>query len=140
MNEENRFDDDLLRKFLNPGRIQKAPEGFSSKTMTRIRIEVQSPAHGLKSFFIKNRVPAVSVLVIAGLFVAAALLPSQDPGDKISLIWKYLQNVNISLPQFKLFDLPGIIMPGWLPYAFLMVIVFTLFDRFLFRIFNKSGK
>ncbi|MDP4223197.1 MAG: hypothetical protein Q8868_07795 [Bacteroidota bacterium] len=139
-NTEDKFENDLLRKYLNPGRIQKAPEGFSVKTMTRIRIEVQAPERRLKSFLVRNSVPIVSVLVIAGLIVISVLLPVQGTDDKIGLIWKYLQTINFSLPQIKTFDLSGMIIPNWLPFAFLMVIVFALFDRFLFRIFHKTGK
>jgi hypothetical protein len=139
-NTEDKFENDLLRKYLNPGRIQKAPEGFSAKTMTRIQIEIQTPERRLKNFLFRNSVPIVSVFVIAGLIVISVLLPVQGTDDKISLIWKYLQNINFSLPQIKTFDLPGMTIPTWLPFAFLMVIVFAIFDRFLFRFFHKSGK
>jgi hypothetical protein len=139
-NREDKFNDDLLRKFLNPGKIRKAPEGFSVKTMTRIRIEVHQPVKGLKGFIVNNSVPLVSVLVIAGLLVAATLMPSQGTDNYLNLIWNYLQDIKITLPQLRASDLPAMTMPAWLPYAILMVIAFAVFDRFLFRVFHKSGK
>ena len=31
--------EDVLRQYINPERIEKAPEGFTSKVMTRIQVE-----------------------------------------------------------------------------------------------------
>ena len=42
MNKKEQYEEDLLRKFINPERIEKAPEGFTSKTLARIQIEAQS--------------------------------------------------------------------------------------------------
>jgi len=31
MNKQDQFDEDLLKRFINPERIEKAPEGFTSR-------------------------------------------------------------------------------------------------------------
>jgi hypothetical protein len=41
MNEQDKHDDVLLRELINPGRIEKAPQGFASRTLARIRIETE---------------------------------------------------------------------------------------------------
>jgi hypothetical protein len=42
MNKQDQYEEDILRQYINPERIEKAPIGFTAKTMTRIRIETQS--------------------------------------------------------------------------------------------------
>ncbi len=75
MNKKEQYEEDLLRKFINPERIEKAPEGFTSKTLARIQIEAQST--GLKKgFFLKNRLPLISAAITAGFIIIAILIPS----------------------------------------------------------------
>ena len=39
MNNQEKYKEDLLRQYINPEKIEKAPEGFTSKVMTRIQLE-----------------------------------------------------------------------------------------------------
>jgi len=129
MNKQEMNDDDLLRKFLNPERIEKAPEGFTSKTLTRIQIETQS-AKMNKGFFIKNRVPIVSAATTAGLIIAAIIIPAGKTESVGSTIWKYLQDLEFTLPNLSL--------PGWVSYIMIGIFLLGLFDRALFGLFHKG--
>jgi hypothetical protein len=129
MNKQEMNDDDLLRKFLNPERIEKAPEGFTSKTLTRIQIETQS-AKMNKGFFIKNRVPIVSAATTAGLIIAAIIIPAGETESVGSTIWKYLQDLEFTLPNLSL--------PGWVSYIMIGIFLLGLFDRALFGLFHKG--
>lgn len=129
MNKQEMNDDDLLRKFLNPERIEKAPEGFISKTLTRIQIETQS-AKMNKGFFIKNRVPIVSAATTAGLIIAAIIIPAGETESVGSTIWKYLQDLEFTLPNLSL--------PGWVSYIMIGIFLLGLFDRALFGLFHKG--
>jgi hypothetical protein len=122
-------DDDLLRKFLNPERIEKAPEGFTSKTLTRIQIETQS-AKMNNGFFVKNRVPIVSAATTAGLIIAAIIIPAGETESVGSTIWKYLQDLEFTLPNLSL--------PGWVSYIMIGIFLLGLFDRALFGLFHKG--
>jgi hypothetical protein len=129
MNKQEMNDDDLLRKFLNPERIEKAPEGFTSKTLTRIQIETQS-AKMNNGFFVKNRVPIVSAATTAGLIIAAIIIPAGETESVGSTIWKYLQDLEFTLPNLSL--------PGWVSYIMIGIFLLGLFDRALFGLFHKG--
>ncbi|MDX9946627.1 MAG: hypothetical protein RBS38_04610 [Bacteroidales bacterium] len=138
INEIN--DDKLLGKYLNRGTIEKAPEGFVSKTLTRIRIET---APEKKSFLVRNRVPVISAIVISVLIAAAILVPSPGPGTGFSRITEYIKLPgsliqglsDIRIPEITI---PGIIIPEWLPYVMMTILLFGFVDRALFRIFNRE--
>ena len=130
MNKQEINDHNLLRKFLNPEKIEKAPEGFTSKTLTRIQIESQS-VNLNKGFFVKNRVPVISAAITAGLIIAAITIPAVETESVGSTIWKYLQDLHFTLPIFNL--------PGWLSYAMMGIFLLGFFDRALFGIFHKRN-
>jgi hypothetical protein len=129
MNKQEMNDDDLLRKFLNPERIEKAPEGFTSKTLTRIQIETQS-AKMNNGFFVKNRVPIVSAATTAGLIIAAIIIPAGETESVGSTIWKSIQGLEFTLPNLSL--------PGWVSYIMIGIFLLGLFDRALFGLFHKG--
>lgn len=138
INEIN--DEKLLEKFLNRETIEKAPEGFVSKTLTRIRIEA---APQKKSFLVRNRVPAISAIVISVLITAAAFVPSQSSGNAFSGITEYLRLPGSLIPVFSEIripeiTIPGITIPEWLPYAMTAMLLFGLVDRVLLRIFHRE--
>lgn len=138
INEIN--DDKLLEKYLNRETIEKAPEGFVFKTLTRIRIET---APKKKRFLAQNRVPVISAIVISVLIAAAALVPSQGSGtvssrmaEYISLPGSFLTGLSdIRIPEITI---PGITIPEWLPYAMTAMFLFGFVDRALFRIFHRE--
>jgi len=137
----NEIDDDkLLEKFLNPGTIEKAPEGFVSKSLTRIRIET---APERKSFLKRNRVPVISAIVVSVLVAAAALVPSQDSGSILSGVSEYVNKPESLFPGISDIRLPeiavsGISIPEWLPYAMTALLLFGFVDLALFRVFHRE--
>lgn len=138
----NEIDDDrLLEKYLNPGTVEKAPEGFVSKTLTRIRIET-APEEG-KSFLKRHRVPVISAIVISALMAAAALVPSDDSGSLFKKVSEYLSlpdSLFSGAPEIRLPEItvPGITIPQWLPYAMTAFLIFGLVDLVLFRLFHRE--
>jgi len=130
MNKQEINDEDLVRKFLNPDKIERAPEGFTSKTLTRIRIEAQSEKAD-KGFFARNRVPVISSVITAGLIITAILLPADETESIGSAIWKYFRDIE--------FTLPGLSLPTWAIYAMIGVFVMGFFDRVLSGIFHKEN-
>ena len=137
MNKQEMNYDDLLRKFLNPERIEKAPEGFISKTLTRIQIETQS-AKVNKGFFVKNMVPIISATITAGLIIAAIIIPAGETGSVGSTIWKYIQDLEFTLPVINNNYLREFSLPGWVPYIIIGIFLLGFFDRALFGIFHKE--
>jgi hypothetical protein len=138
MDRQKPDEEDLLRKFINPGKIYKAPEGFTSKTMARIRIESQTS--GLKNgFFVKNRVPLISAAVTAGFIIIAILIPANDNITVGSAVWQYLQNIEITLPEIGNTYLQDFSLPGWVPYALMAFLLLGFIDRALSGFFHKEN-
>jgi len=138
INEIN--NDRLLEKYLNRETIEKAPEGFVSKTLTRIRIETATEK---KSFLVRNRVPVISAIVISILIAAASLVPSQGSGTIFSGIAEYISLPGSFLPglsdiRIPEITIPGITIPEWLPYAMTAMLLFGFVDLALFRIFHRE--
>ena len=139
MDKQEKYDEDLLKTFLTPDRIEKAPEGFTSKTLARIQIEKQSSGLA-RSFFGKNLVPLVTLAVCAVLIIVSVVLPTNDPGPAGSVIWNYLRNSGISLPALNNDFIQHLRIPGWIPYSFIGLFLLVFFDRILFGIFYKHDK
>jgi hypothetical protein len=137
MDEQDKYDEDLLRKFINPGKIEKTPDGFTSKTLTRIQIEAQTTG-AKKGFFIRNRVPLISAVIIIVLFVAAIAIPANETESVGSTLWKYVQDLKFSLPMIDDSYFLDLSLPVWTKYAVVLLFVLAFFDRILFRIFHKE--
>ena len=139
MNKQEQYEEDLLRKFMNPGKIEKAPEGFTSKTLTRIQIEAQSS--GLKKgFFVKNRMPLISAAVTAGFIIIAVFIPSGNTDSAGSAIWQNIRSIELALPQISNDYIQNLTLPGWIPYAVTAFLLLGFIDRVLSGFFNRQEK
>lgn len=136
MNNNHTDNDELLRKFMNPGKLEKAPDGFTLKTMTRIQIETESSV-ARRGFLKRHFVPVISLTATA-LFIAFALfLPSGNTD--------FFTGIRFNLPDYSLPDLsrigiPGFILDGWIKYGIAGIIVLAVFDRLLNEFFRKGTR
>jgi len=137
MNKENTNHDDLLRKFMNQGKTEKAPEGFSAKTMARIMIEKQSePAR--VSFLLRNRVPIVSAAVTIALVLCAIFIPAGNNGSLGTAVWSYFNDIEITLPRFDNSWFENSAVPLWIGYVVPGVLILMFFDIALNSFFRKK--
>lgn len=139
MNKQEPFRDDILRKYINPEVIEKAPEGFTSKTMTRIRIETESSKKPVWSQ-VKNPVPLISSLFTAVLIASVFLIPKGTSGLVGGAIIKYIRSFEITIPQLRLFSFPDLNLPGWFLYAIIGIVFLSFVDRALFGLFHRQRK
>ena len=139
MNKQDQYDEDLMREFLNPERIEEAPEGFTSKTLTRIQIETQTESVR-NGFFVRNRVPLISTLITAGLIIAAILIPANETDSVGSAVWKLFLDLEFSLPRSNNIRLENFNLPGWINYAVIALLLLAFFDKALSGIFHRERK
>jgi hypothetical protein len=137
MNKQEHYEEDLLRKFINSERIEKAPVGFTPKTMARIRIEAQE-ARLKPGFFAKNRIPLISAAIIAGFIVIAVLVPTSNADSVDSVFWQNMQNIKINLPGIGNTIFKDSILPGWMIYALAAFPLLAFLDKALFGFFHKE--
>jgi len=137
MNNREMNDEDLLRKFLGPEKIERAPAGFTAKTITRIRIETRS-ARVDKGFFAKYRVPVISSIITAGLIIAAIMIPAGETESIGSTIWRNILDLEFTLPAINNNYFNNFSLPGWFGYAVIGILLLGFFDRALSGIFHKE--
>lgn len=137
MNNEEKYTEDLLRHYISPEKIEKAPEGFTSKVMSAIQkgnSTVKAPVR-LRN---KSLVPAISAAVIVILIASAFLIPGKD--DSMSLpALEFLKNIKVLLPQINLTSFFRINVPLTLIYGIVGILILSLLDRALYGVFH-SGK
>lgn len=139
MNNQEKYNEDILRQYIDPERIEKAPAGFTSKVMSQILLEKQ-PSSVSNSIWRKNPVLVISTVVTILLIAAAFLIPGNE-SDTISLpVLKLLGNIKASLPELKFAPFLHLTIPSVIIYVIIGVFVLTLFDRALYGIFHRKVK
>jgi hypothetical protein len=139
MNNQKKYNEDILGQYIDPERIEKAPSGFTSKVMSRILLEKQ-PSTVSNSVWRKNPVLVISGIVTILLMTAALLIPG-NKSHAISIpVLKLIGNIKASLPEIKFSPIFHLTIPSVIIYVIIAVFVLTLFDRALYGIFHREDK
>ena len=137
MNNQENNKEDLLGRYISPEKIEKAPDGFTSKVMTRIQLE-PLPLYTAGSWWKRNLVPLISVAVIILLIVAAYLIPAKQAQIFDSSFLNSIRNIKLSLPEIDLTAIFSLSLPSLVIYVLVGLFVLTLFDRALYGIFKRE--
>jgi len=138
MNNQEVCKEDLLRHFISPEKIEKAPEGFTSNVMTRVHLLETSPLIPAKRPWKKNLVPAISAAVIVLLIASALLIPGSQPDSLANPALSLFKNLKFSMPAINMSSIFRFTLPSVMIYAFIGILILTLFDRALYRIFHRE--
>jgi|WetSurMetagenome_2_1015567.scaffolds.fasta_scaffold00757_11 hypothetical protein len=136
--EKNEFQDPL-KNYFEPERIEKAPEGFTDKIMSRISVE-RSLAFAGKKAFGNYRVPLISGIVTLLLIVAAVLVPPDQTDTLFGSVLKVVGSFRLTLPEVGIFNGVGSSFPEWAIYGIISFSLIMIADRMLFGLFHKAGK
>jgi hypothetical protein len=139
MNNQKKYEEDLLKKYINPQRIEMAPEGFTSKVMTRIQLENahdKAPGRYAK----KNLVPVISIAVTLILLAAAFLIPGSQTDSLTPTVLKLINFIKPLLPQLSVSSIFRLTLPSVMMYVLIGILVLTIFDRALYGIFHREDK
>jgi hypothetical protein len=139
MNNQEKHEEDLLKKYIDPEWIETAPEGFTSKVMTQIQLENVYKKIGEKSMG-KSFVPAISAAVTAILLVTAFLIPGSQTDSLTPAVLKLINNIKPLLPELSISSVFRLTLPSVMMYVFVGILVLTVFDRALYGIFHREGK
>lgn len=137
MSYQETFKKDLLRQNINSEMIEKAPAGFTSRVMTRIQTETEPLKREVRESR-KSIIPLISVSLTIILIISAYLFPAET--SDIS----FLEGINLNqitdFPVFKinLDTLFSYNMPALLTYLFISILILTIFDSVLNRIFDRN--
>jgi hypothetical protein len=137
MNNQAEHKEDPFRRYVTSERIEKAPEGFTSKVMTRVRLETL-PLITTERSGKKNLVPVISFVVTLLLIASAFLIPDNQSDSLVNPVLDLFKTLNILKPEMDLSSIFRITLPSVMIYVFIGILILTLFDRTLFRIFHRE--
>jgi hypothetical protein len=137
MNKQANSNEDLLWQYLNPERIEKAPDGFTSEVMTHILAE-PVPSQSLISFWRAKRVPLISIGIALLLTLAAFLLPGTGEGAVALPFVNFLKNFRFTLPEVNLTYLINLKLPAISLYVLGGILTLAFFDRALSVFFRRE--
>jgi len=135
MDKQEKYKEDLLRQYINPERIEKAPEGFTSKVMTRIQLETV-PLKDAGRLRNKNLVPVISAAITILLIVAAFLIPGSETDLSALPVVELIKNIKVSWPEINLTSIFSFNLPALMIYVFIGILILTVFDRALNMLFH----
>jgi hypothetical protein len=139
MNKELKFPDDQLKEYLFAQKIEKAPEGFTSKVMTRIQME-GVPLRQEERSPKRNFIPYISVAITLLLIAATFTFPSGKSDSFSLLILEQIRNIKITLPVIDLKPIFSFSLSNILFYVFSGIFILTFLDRILYIIFHREEK
>ncbi|HSL87589.1 MAG TPA: hypothetical protein VK861_11680 [Bacteroidales bacterium] len=132
-------EEDILKDYIDPQRIERAPEGFALKTMARIRIE-EGTAPVKNRIRIPNLFPLITVLVGAILIVLVVLAPEKDTGSLFGRFAEKLGIDSLALPTTGIDLLTSLNIPSLVLYVTTGIIILALFDGLLSFFFHRIRK
>jgi hypothetical protein len=139
MKKPGKFEDDILRKYINPENIEKSPEGFTGRLMTQIQLE-KVPVKAPDKFRINYLVPAISVTVAVLLIISAAFFGTTENITANDPIIRFVDSIRIPFPDIKFDYLSNITIPRLISYLVIGLFVLALFDRVLNSVFYRKEK
>jgi hypothetical protein len=137
MNNQEKYEEDLLKKYINPERIEMAPEGFTSKVMTRIQLENAHEKVAGRSMK-KSLVPVISVGVTILLLSVAFLIPGSQTDSLTPAFLKLINNIKSLLPELSISSIFKLTIPSVMMYVCVGILVLSVFDRALHGIFHSE--
>jgi hypothetical protein len=135
-NQENN-NEDLLRQYLRPEMIEKAPEGFTTEVMTHIQAE-PIPSQFAISFLKTKRIPIISIGIALLLTLATILVPGTEGDTVVIPYMNLIKNFRLTLPELNLNYLFSLQIPAILLYILGAMLTLALFDRALNVFFHRE--
>ena len=137
MNNQEKYKEDLLRQYINPESIEKSPEGFTSKVMTKIHIETV-PLTAADRSRKKNLIPVISAIITVLLVASAFLIPGSQSDSLNPAVLSLLKSIKFSMPEINLSSIFHLNLPSVMTYVLIGILILTVFDRALYGIFHRE--
>jgi hypothetical protein len=135
MNKNHNGHEDPLKKYINKGMTEEAPEGFTSRVMSLVMVDVAP----VKRHGILDMVPLISIIVTGVLIGLVFLLPDSNTDAFAFTVPELMKNVKLSLPDFGFSDLFSINFPSTILYIAIGIMILSLFDKALREVFHREN-
>jgi hypothetical protein len=137
MNKPDKFEEDLLRQYIDRDRIEKAPEGFTQKVMTSIRSEAEQVKMSEK-IWSKSIIPVISAVITLILIIVVIYLPESSYVTHQGL--KFLQDLELPSINISFDSVKNLNLPIWINYIFVGIFLLAIFDKLLSGLFHREKK
>jgi hypothetical protein len=137
MDKQGKYTEDRLSHYINPERIEKAPEGFTNKVMSLIEKE-EAPVKVSIIFKRRTLVPYVFSGFIIVLVSVALFLPGAESKTLSIPALEVIRSIKINLPEFDLGSLLSINIPSVMLYGLSGILLLSFLDKALYGVFHKQ--
>jgi len=137
MDKQELHNEDPLRSYINPERIEKAPEGFTLKVMTQIE-KGMVPSKSLRQDRKRSLVPYISSGLILALTCAALLLPGSESISLTIPAMEFFKNAMSILSDFDLGSIFNINVPSIINYGLIGILLLSVLDKALYGVFHRE--
>lgn len=135
MNSSGKRDFDLFDNYIGPGKIKKAPEGFTERVMMQVGMENVSVRLHRRSGSVVI-IPVIAFVTTMALIIIAGLTTSTG-SLFLNSVSQLLSDIKILIPLINLDKISGFTLPGIIFYIAIGILFLSLFDFALNRIFRK---
>jgi hypothetical protein len=137
MNNRMEQTNDILREYINPEVIERAPECFTSNVMRGVQSELLPLK---KKGILSGRiiVPVISGVLVVLFILAIVLLPGSKERSLVSPAYDFINSLKISMPSIDFNSLLKFSIPVTLAYAVIGILILSLFDRALNQLFHRE--
>ena len=134
MNSNGNFEEDILRDYLNPRSVEKAPERFTENLMSRIEKEAVPKRQNIIAAE-KIKIPLIAVMItIVLITIAVTTRQSGDP--LLPLLNGFLADTKVKIADMISNSIPDLSVPAIVVYISVGILVLSLLDLTLNRIFH----
>jgi len=137
MNNQIKYSDDPLSQYINSDKVEKAPEGFTSKVMASVQLEAM-PLRTTNFLRKIGMIPVISVSVTIVLILAALFIPANETALSFGPVVDFIKNLKISLPEYDIKSIISFNPSEILIYVVIGIIILSLFDMALNMLFHKD--
>ncbi len=135
MNNQNKQNEDILKQYIDPHRIEKVSEGFTHNVMTRIRLETE-PVRAVEKGRSVYLIPVISICSTIVLIATAYFLP--ETARTVIPGMSFLQD--LKFPDIKINLGTSLNIPVLITYLMLGIILLAILDTALYRLFHREKK
>jgi hypothetical protein len=139
MNNQGKSEEDILKQYLNPEKIEKPHVSFTYRLMTRISLEkipgtIRIRAHK------RNLIPAVSAFVTTILIIIPLFFPDKGNNKLLLPGSDFIRDLEIPLVNLSSGSLPSFDIPVLITYLLIAILLLGLFDMAISALFYRRDK
>ena len=137
MDKQGKYAEDLLSQYINPERIEKAPEEFTSKVMSLIETE-KIPVITAEKYRKRTLVPYIFSAFIIVLTIVAFFLPGSENKTLVIPGLEFLKGIKLTMPEIDFGDIFSINLPATMLYGLIGISLLSFLDKALYSVFHRE--